>query len=845
MRKLLRRIPLSLFAALLGLAAGLALWEIIDATQKNAVRELYAQQLEESLEQRARETLIHFDHSLNSYKTAAQLLASHRRLANYLNPLYWFSDDQDPVIVYENNPPPWLPEPSRWKPLVSPSHILLIDSEGNLRELYEAQQIPLPEGLVAQLSEYRASGEARVHLVTFGDEPWLLASTVAEDAAYNIMGTLMLVVPVDEQFLQLAQPGLGSESLFTALLDTEGQSVLASSSQERIPLGEMPGNVESRYAVTSQIIEKNIESGITMLFATFIPRATVDRISIKIVRLDQRQRSIMALSFIAFFSLLFMFVSNRLSRSLRRLSKFSQRALGISQPVNESGNQLLILEDWMKQFISLVKEARDETRARHETEIREKEAVTDAIMDASLDSIVTVDGEGSVLHFNPTAERTFGYSEQQAVGKNVGDFLFAPESRSLFETVLKNCSAESAQVSDARSEMVAVNSESGQFPVEVAIIPITIEGKNLYTVYLHDISERRRQEYEIRSLAAFPAESPVPILRVNRAGVLTYANDASSPLLDYLGITRMQVIPLNWRHHIDRVLELGENREVELDIGEKVYSIMLSPVSELDYVNLYARDITETRAAEAEARRHQTELVHVCRLSSMGEMATGMAHELNQPLSAIINYASGAKRRFLHGASAEELGEPLDQIRAQASRAARILKRLREMVERHMPDRSDVDLNNMVHEVLSFIDFEIRKAGVEVQLDLEKQIPKARVDLVQMEQVVLNLVRNAVDALNEAGCKPAIIRISTGEEQEMLTLTVEDNGPGVPEETVIRLFEPFFSTKQTGMGMGLSISETIVADHDGRITYAPSKLGGAAFTIWLPKEMKNQQKLAS
>ena len=162
-----------------------------------------------------------------------------------------------------------------------------------------------------------------------------------------------------------------------------------------------------------------------------------------------------------------------------------------------------------------------------------------------------------------------------------------------------------------------------------------------------------------------------------------------------------------------------------------------------------------------------------------------------------------------------------------------------------MPDRSDVDLNNMVHEVLSFIDFEIRKAGVEVQLDLEKQMPKTRVDLVQMEQVVLNLVRNAVDALNEAGCKPAIIRISTGEEQEMLTLTVEDNGPGVPEETVIRLFEPFFSTKQTGMGMGLSISETIVADHDGRITYAPSKLGGAAFTIWLPKEMKNQQKLAS
>ena len=466
-------------------------------------------------------------------------------------------------------------------------------------------------------------------------------------------------------------------------------------------------------------------------------------------------------------------------------------------------------------------------------------------MDASLDSIVTVDSDGRILHFNPTAERTFGHSEESAVGENVASFLFDEASRRLFESVLRDCSDGQASVSDARSQMTALNSDGHRFPVEVAIIPISIEGKHLYTIYLHDISERRRQEHEIRSLAAFPAESPMPVMRVNRAGVMTYANDASSPLLAYLGIDRMQVIPLNWRHRIEKVLETEENLEIELNIGERIFSIMMAPVCELDYVNLYARDITETRAAEAEARRHQTELVHVCRLSSMGEMATGMAHELNQPLAAIINYANGARRRFLHGASAEELSEPLEQITAQAGRAARIIKRLREMVERHMPDRSSVNLNNMVHEVLSFMDFEIRKSSVEVQLDLATQLPEIRVDLVQMEQVVLNLVRNAVDALGEAGREPAIIRISTGEEAAMLTLTVEDNGPGVPDETAAHLFEPFFSTKQTGMGMGLSISETIVADHDGRITYAPSRLGGAAFTIWLPKVISNQQKLAS
>ncbi|HBH35934.1 MAG TPA: PAS domain-containing sensor histidine kinase [Gammaproteobacteria bacterium] len=834
LRKLIRRIPLSLFAAIVGVIAGLGLWEILDNLQKDEVNQIYQRQLQENLEQRSHESLIYFHNSIQGYKASAQLLASHRRLANYLDPLYWFSDDQEAVVVYHEKQPSWLPQPSRWKSLISPSHILLIDRMGVVRESYQAGDLALPEDISSRINDYLATDQTQAYLTIIDNKPWLLASTVAEDAAYNIMGTLMLVVPIDEDFLQAAQPGLSRKGVITALLESSDQRLLATSNSRMIPIGDEAAKMSEKYAVTSQTFLDSGETNQEMLFATFIPRDAMRAMALRIVRLEQHQRGIVALTFIAFFSLLFMVVSNRLSAALRRLSKFSQRALGISQPIRESGNQLMILEDWMKQFIRLVRDAREKMRVLHESEIRQKEALTTAIMEASLDSIVTVDQSGSIIDFNPTAEKTFGYQAADAKGKSVESLIIDAASQVHFSDVLKACFESGEEVRDLRLEMIACNNEGSRFPVEVAIKPILLDSSTLFTIYLHDISQRRKQEQEIRSLAAFPEESPIPVMRVNRKGVITYANAASEPLLEFLGVTRMQLIPLNWRSKIEYALNQNSDYESEVELGGRIYFLLIAPIAGLDYANLYARDITEMRAAEADARRHQTELVHVCRLSSMGEMATGLAHELNQPLAAIINYANGAKRRFVNGANGEELAEPLQRITSQAGRAARIIKRLREMVERQVPVRNSARLNNLVHEVLSFLDFETRKNNIQIKLDLAVDLPAVSIDLVQIEQVILNMTRNAVDALIEAGVSPGVIRISTSRRDAMLTVTVEDNGPGLSAEDEGRIFEPFFTTKQSGMGMGLSISETIVADHGGKISYAKSSLGGAAFTIWLP-----------
>ena len=842
LRKLIRRIPLSLFAAIVGVIAGLGLWEILDALQKDEVNQIYQQQLQENLEQRSHESLIYFHNSIQSYKSSAQLLASHRRLANYLDPLYWFSDDRESVAFYHEKQPPWLPQPSRWKSLISPSHILLIDRMGVARELYQTGDLPLPDGLKTRINDYLATDQTQAYLSIIDNKPWLLVSTVAEDAAYNVMGTLMLVVPVDEEFLQTAQPGLSRKGVVTALLDSSEQRLLATSNLDEIGVGDEAARMSEEYAVTSQTFLDSGETNQEMLFATFIPLTPMRNMALRIVRLEQRQRGIVALTFIAFFSLLFMLVSNRLSAALRRLSRFSQRALGISQPIWESGNQLMILEDWMKQFIRLVREAREEMRVLHESEIRQKEALTTAIMETSLDSIVTVDQSGSIIDFNPTAEKTFGYQAADAKGESVESLIIDAASQVHFADVLKASFKSGEDVWDLRLEMVARHSDGSKFPVEVAIKPILIDNSTLFTIYLHDISQRRKQEQEIRSLAAFPGESPIPVMRVNRKGVITYANAASEPMLESLGVTRMQLIPLNWRTKIEYALNRGADYESEIELDGRIYFLLIAPIAELDYANLYARDMTEMRAAEADARRHQNELVHVCRLSSMGEMATGLAHELNQPLAAIINYANGARRRFVNGATGQELEEPLQRITSQAGRAARIIKRLREMVERQVPVRNSARLNNLVHEVLSFMDFETRKNNIQIKLDLAVDLPVVSIDLVQIEQVILNMTRNALDALIEAEVSPGVIRISTSRRDAMLTVTVEDNGPGLSADAESRIFEQFFTTKQSGMGVGLSISETIVADHGGKISYTKSSLGGAAFTIWLPVTTQNQQQ---
>ena len=394
--------------------------------------------------------------------------------------------------------------------------------------------------------------------------------------------------------------------------------------------------------------------------------------------------------------------------------------------------------------------------------------------------------------------------------------------------------------------MEARRADGTAFPVEVAIKPIRLKGRVVLTVYMHDISNRKKAEQEINSLAKFPAESPSPVLRVNRLGVITYANPSSDHLLEYWDCERGQTLPQYWRRRVAAVFESGRDLETELTCERRTYSLLMAPVTDLDYVNIYGRDITDVHLAEQQARQHQQELGHVSRLSTMGEMATGLAHELNQPLSAIANYANGCTRRLQSSDGGKnDLIYALGQINSQANRAAEIIRRLRSMVGKQPPVRSVADINDLVKEVSSFVEFDAKKSQGTIEQELSLESLKIKVDAVQIEQVLLNLIRNALDALLEVpeSGRRLVVRTERLAEGSIM-VEVEDTGSGIGTEAATHLFEPFFSTKAGGMGMGLVISQTIVEDHNGKITAEPLPEGGSRFRVILPGYQKIEEAAA-
>ena len=247
------------------------------------------------------------------------------------------------------------------------------------------------------------------------------------------------------------------------------------------------------------------------------------------------------------------------------------------------------------------------------------------------------------------------------------------------------------------------------------------------------------------------------------------------------------------------------------------------------------RDITERKLAEDRARRHQVELARVARLSTMGEMATALAHELNQPLSAIGAYARGCTRRLHAGtATLADLDEPLAAIAEQAERAGEVMRHVREFVRRREMVLAPADVNQIARSVAHFAEVDARQHETLLRLDLTPMLPSAMADAVMVEQVIGNLVRNAIDAMSEAGSPRREIVLRTQLRGRAVEVEVADNGPGVSAAQPEQVFEPFFTTKADGVGMGLSISRSIIEAHGGRIGVESRRGHGAVFRFSLP-----------
>lgn len=247
----------------------------------------------------------------------------------------------------------------------------------------------------------------------------------------------------------------------------------------------------------------------------------------------------------------------------------------------------------------------------------------------------------------------------------------------------------------------------------------------------------------------------------------------------------------------------------------------------------FVRDLTERQATETRLQELQSELVHMSRLSAMGEMASALAHELNQPLSAIANYLSGAKRLLDRSAVQEpRAADALEKAADQALRAGEIIRRLRDFLARGESERRVENLPKLVQEACALALVGAKEHGVRVSYAIALDADLVLVDRVQIQQVILNLVRNAIDAMVDQPVRELTVSTAAVEDN-MAMVSVTDTGPGVDETAAAKLFQPFVTTKASGMGVGLSISRTIIEAHGGRIWTEPNPEGGAIFRFTL------------
>jgi PAS domain S-box-containing protein len=247
------------------------------------------------------------------------------------------------------------------------------------------------------------------------------------------------------------------------------------------------------------------------------------------------------------------------------------------------------------------------------------------------------------------------------------------------------------------------------------------------------------------------------------------------------------------------------------------------------------RDITEHKQSEEQTRRHLTELARVARLSTMGEMATGIAHELNQPLSAIANFARGCIRHIrTEGMDPAELVQPLTEVCEQAERAGDVLRHVRAFVRRSELQLKPSDINYIVRTVVKFSEFETRQHGATVLLNLDEKLPLVMADGIMIEQVVGNLMRNAMEAMAEAHSQLRQVTVCTSQSTaDAVEVSVVDTGPGIQVRHMSSLFDQFFTTKPDGVGMGLAISRSIIESHSGSLKAENGALGGAIFRFHL------------
>ena len=496
-------------------------------------------------------------------------------------------------------------------------------------------------------------------------------------------------------------------------------------------------------------------------------------------------------------------------------------------------------------------------RKQTEEELRRSEERFRLLVESVQDyAIFMLNPAGIITSWNAGAQRMKGYEAEEIIGQHFSRF-YLPEDL--------DCGKPQMELETAASESRFVEEgwrkrrDGSRFWASVVITALRDPQERLigFSKITRDLSERTLAEEEQRKLASLVENSPDFIGLASPEGQVLFVNPAGQALVglegdeqarattitDYLvkedhEKLRQQVLPIvmrdgHWEGEMRfRHFKTGKAISMHQHVffaGEpgRGRRLALATIS---------RDVTERKLAEEALRMAQADLAHVSRVTTMGELTASIAHEINQPLSAIVNNANACRRLLaIPLPDLDEVRQTVTDIAELGTRAGEVISRIRTFMKKAVPGKTQLDINQTIQDVLALIPAEMAKHNISVVTELLPGLPPVLGDRIQMQQVILNLIMNGIEAMASITGRSRVLLIrSQAEESGNVLVVVQDSGAGLDAKTMSHIFDTFYTTKPAGMGMGLAISRSIVEAHGGRLWPAPNMSEGAIFNFTLP-----------
>ena len=480
------------------------------------------------------------------------------------------------------------------------------------------------------------------------------------------------------------------------------------------------------------------------------------------------------------------------------------------------------------------------------------------LIDSAVDGIITINSEGLIRNFNKSAQKIFGYTANEVVGNNVSMLMPSPD-REAHDSYLKHYleTGEKRIIGTGR-EVTGLRKDGTSFPMELSVSEF-IDGDDTHFIgILRDISERLRVEQKLREEHQFKEQllktAQAIIVTLDTRGRIIYINPYLEELSRYsLDEVRGEdwfstFLPEDERGRVKQVFKQsisgvrtqGHCNTIQTKDGNRPLiewfdNELFDSDGNLMGILAIGQDISGRRDSEKRIRDLQNELLYASRMSTIGELGTALAHELNQPLTALANYVHACRRMIDGGGTAirDELSRLMDKAISEADRAASIIVHLRNYFEEGSLETDPTNINVIILDACALIRSEAEKRNVNIQCELEEDLPLVLIDRIQIQQVLFNLLNNSLQALEHWVKREIVIRTSKTS-QSHVEVIVQDSGPGIESDLLLQRFKNVFSKDKKGMGVGLSICRSIIDAHGGEFWQTGNPGGGATFHFTVP-----------